>query len=775
MPPDRVVIDLLSSPEVVLPEARPPSITLPSKVLSYNAPNVGKGMEEWLVLSSDDDVVPASSIRVLRAKSPPTKEATSATSVFAKPGWDFGGLDGDTGEPIAKSTNGANIKLGASSKATESKNTECGASSTKTIKGANDFCFLEDDFDSTVNFDDSYVQSKLPPAKKRRTSESPTAKPMPLTSNNRANNATKPKPRESGAGYKRSFSNVEGSSKPKSSGMSGRTTSAPGLKRANTFATLQEDDPILFTSSPDPVLDAARRRREKAKKDKESRTDIFGFMPLNEDDEIQTEKTSKSNGGPHASSLELQELSEDSDGFLDVDAPRKNDKGISLPKQVTKPSMKTSGFYELEDFSDSEVSKPNPNISTIDDSSDIELPDINSIKVKSKAKPKSKVRSTQDILAKYEATKAKERAATDKEKAAKAKSDTAAAKKAAKEAEKEEKQRAKEKKAKEKQTEKELAAVNQLRTDKKLSTPEMIVDLPSCLENKLESQIHAFLDYVKVEYNEYSCLQPIVRWRRKVNADYDEEKDYWVPVNPYVKNEPHVMYVLSAKDFISLVQGEEGHDVNALMLQLRAKFFNHQIIFLMEGYGAWLRKNKGIKDKQFKEAVHSHAGPLVPGQNMYPSSSQTAKARKKVGAGEYIAEEKIEEALLKLQIEHDVYIHHTNVMQETAQWVKVFTENISSVPYKKQNLSTNFCTETGQIKTGEDAQDTFIKMLQVRLLSCPLFILLPSRLNNNAGNYTCHHTCRSWNRERISYRARSCPGIRREGPPGSGELEAECK
>ena len=31
---------------------------------------------------------------------------------------------------------------------------------------------------------------------------------------------------------------------------------------------------------------------------------------------------------------------------------------------------------------------------------------------------------------------------------------------------------------------------------------------------------------------------------------------------------------------------------------------------------------------------------------------------------------------------------------------------------QKLNLSTTFCMESGQVKTGEDKEDTFIKMLQ---------------------------------------------------------------
>ena len=70
---------------------------------------------------------------------------------------------------------------------------------------------------------------------------------------------------------------------------------------------------------------------------------------------------------------------------------------------------------------------------------------------------------------------------------------------------------------------------------------------------------------------------------------------------------------------------------------------------------------------------------------------------------------------MELQVMHDgILIHHTTVPLETAQWLAIFTQHISTIPYKKQKdqADVGFCMESGQVKTGEDAKDTYVRALQ---------------------------------------------------------------
>lgn len=61
-----------------------------------------------------------------------------------------------------------------------------------------------------------------------------------------------------------------------------------------------------------------------------------------------------------------------------------------------------------------------------------------------------------------------------------------------------------------------------------------------------------------------------------------------------------------------------------------------------------------------------------------PNASQRAKKRQEG----YIDQDLVEDALLRLQVMHGALIHHTAVMVETAEWILVFTQHISTVPYR---------------------------------------------------------------------------------------------
>src|SRR5262249_35640015 len=81
-----------------------------------------------------------------------------------------------------------------------------------------------------------------------------------------------------------------------------------------------------------------------------------------------------------------------------------------------------------------------------------------------------------------------------------------------------------------------------------------------------------------------------------------------------------------------------------------------------------------------------------------------------------ISEDSVEDALLELQLAHGALIHHTAVAVETARWVVSFTQHISTVPYRRQleasMADAGFCMDFGQVRSGDGASDTYVRMLQ---------------------------------------------------------------
>lgn len=463
-----------------------------------------------------------------------------------------------------------------------------------TIAAASNEFYNEDDFDSTVNLDitlhhddDDPFADDLPPLKKQRLSVSP---------------------------------------KP-----AARISKGATFRRSKTARILMESDPLVFTSSPNPIAEAAQKRLKNRKENQEwnelpSSDDIFGFST-----KPAVNATTAKGKGRAVSGLDPTDGDfSDSDGdLLDLDALR---------------------FAPLNKASKKASFTPN---------------------------------DSQKALAKYNAEKEKERVAKEKTNKAKEKTDKAKEKVAAKEAEKAQKEVGKKKKAHEKLLATELAKVNTLKTDKKVSVKEMIVQLPSCLNSVMLEQTYKFLDEREAQHVEWESDLPIVKWKRKVEAEYNKDRDQWEPIQPVTKLENTVMCVIRAQEVVDLVLGGAGQDLDAHVLKLKSKFQSCKIIYLIEGFMAWTRKNVNLKNRHFTAAVNSHLS-----QGDAPTASQRQKKKKK--EPEYVDEDRIEDALLKLQVIHGIFIHHTNVAVETAEWILIFTQHISLIPYKYAPIPSSY-------------------------------------------------------------------------------------
>jgi crossover junction endonuclease EME1 len=265
-----------------------------------------------------------------------------------------------------------------------------------------------------------------------------------------------------------------------------------------------------------------------------------------------------------------------------------------------------------------------------------------------------------------------------------------------------------------------LAEVNKVRTDKKVSTPEMVTDLPSSLDHAIRLQAETLLADLGVEFKPWtSPVDNVVKWRRKVVAVYKEDLGHWEPVPLRIEDEQHVLVILQAAEFVKLVLGAEGVDVEAHVLKMQVHFPSRRLIYLIEGLTPWMRRNRSLRNRQFTAAVRNGLEP-VDGAIVAPPSSQTAPSGRKKTTKEtarYVDEEAIEQALLNLQVFHGAMIHHTSAPVETAQWIAIITQHISTIPYKRQKEASNdaaaaFCMESGQVRTGDNAQDTYVRMLQ---------------------------------------------------------------
>ncbi|PWY66082.1 hypothetical protein BO70DRAFT_324301 [Aspergillus heteromorphus CBS 117.55] len=298
-----------------------------------------------------------------------------------------------------------------------------------------------------------------------------------------------------------------------------------------------------------------------------------------------------------------------------------------------------------------------------------------------------------------------------------------------KQLEKERKLKLKEEKAREKQIAADIAEVNKLKVDKKESTPEMIVDLSSEFKNtSVGTQTAEFMRLLKVDLEYFDSAVPnVVKWRRKVRARYSDALGHWEPCAPHISDEEeHILCLVQAQEFVNMVIATAAASssttattttsptLNQHIHQLKTAHPNRTPIYLIEGLTAWMRKNKNSRNRAYQAEVRRQMD-----DSQSSSSTSTTRPRSKKAANPEttppIDDDTIEDALLDLQITHACLIHHTNAPVESAEWIKNFTEHISTVPYRRERMNGNdsaFCMDTGQVKPGENPSDTFVKMLQ---------------------------------------------------------------
>lgn len=379
------------------------------------------------------------------------------------------------------------------------------------------------------------------------------------------------------------------------------------------------------------------------------------------------------------------------------EADMEDDWNLSLQPSRKSSSKSRSGtkHFDLGDLASYDF----------DSDDDDELPDFNTLRASKPSSSRGKSSAPKGAPKKSASEKEIERL------------DKVAAKEAEKRIKQREKDEAKEQRAREKERAAALAEVNKVRTDKKVSTPEMIAVLPNTLKPSVRLQIETLLEDLNVKCeSSHSHVKNVVKWRRRVRARYNEEEGLWEPIAERIENENHAMVIVTASEFVELALGAKGSDLEAHVLRMQRYYDGHTIIYLIEGLTPWMRKNRNVRNRQFQSAVRSASAVDLVSNAPPPSSQNQRRKKDPKPSPTYIDEDALEDALLQLQVQHGALIHHTAAPIETAQWVSVFTQHISTIPYRRQkdavNSSAAFCMDSGQVRTGDGPSDTYVRMLQ---------------------------------------------------------------
>lgn len=320
-------------------------------------------------------------------------------------------------------------------------------------------------------------------------------------------------------------------------------------------------------------------------------------------------------------------------------------------------------------------------------------------------------------------------------------------------AEKERKRLERERKTQAKQRAADLAEVNKSRTNKKSTAPEMIVDVTSSLQGtSIGNQVEEYMKQAEIEMHyfdeeinlmadaiEKDHYGHIIRWRRKVGSAYNDKQGLWEPTSrTRIEREEHVLIHMPAADFVATmvtlnplsspdtIPSQEAMKANldAHVVSMRSRFHPCIPVYVIEGMSTWLKKNANAKNRQYAAAVRAQIDDLAtePSNSTSNDAQPRSKKRKKPAPPSidlsFITSSHVEDVLLHLQLAHQpVFIQHTASPVNTASQILTLTQHLSTRPYRLAQLDYNlknasFCMDSGQVKTGENAKETFAKMLQ---------------------------------------------------------------
>ncbi|KAK4934900.1 hypothetical protein LTR10_023933 [Elasticomyces elasticus] len=368
-------------------------------------------------------------------------------------------------------------------------------------------------------------------------------------------------------------------------------------------------------------------------------------------------------------------------------------------------------------------------------------------------KEKSKQDPADDIEfssspAKPRTTKASKASETDKAAKATERAAVKAGRDAEKEAEKERKKREREVKAQEKQRAADLAEANKSRVNKKNAVPEMIVDMSGFLKGtSVGDQVEEYMRNLEVEVNyfddevnltEFILDQMrygnLVTWRRTVKSTYNDEDGQWEPASKSrIMKEKHVLVHLPAVEFAAIAtvrkprsestepptESQMQANLDTHVASLRQRFGDCIPIYLIEGLNGWLKKTANARNREYTTAVRAQLATSTT----EPGPARTRLRKPKKPSTDLldlssVTSDIVDGLLLHLQLAHQpILIHHTTSPGTTASQISALTQHLATRPYRMAQLdfnlkSASFCMDSGQVRTGDDARDTFVKMLQ---------------------------------------------------------------
>jgi len=222
----------------------------------------------------------------------------------------------------------------------------------------------------------------------------------------------------------------------------------------------------------------------------------------------------------------------------------------------------------------------------------------------------------------------------------------------------------------EKAEKQQVEALNRLKTRKE-ACPDLMAYIPPTLPEALHNHILNFLEPLGIDTREWIPSTPdAIKFVRKVNAEWDEEGMLFRPCEEYRRDEEWIIHWLKADKFVEMTcLDQTGLALKFHMEKLKSAIQGAKPIIVLEGLSGLLARAKTARNRAHDAAVRARLG------------GEQTRSKKDTQLLE-LNEEVVENALIEIQLVHEIRVVQTSSAPDSAEWISILAADIASIPYK---------------------------------------------------------------------------------------------
>lgn len=202
-----------------------------------------------------------------------------------------------------------------------------------------------------------------------------------------------------------------------------------------------------------------------------------------------------------------------------------------------------------------------------------------------------------------------------------------------------------------------------------------MVYLPPTFPADLHDAVLNFLEPLGLDAREWHPPIPnVIKFVRKVQVEWDPEGLLFRPCEEKREEEKWIVLWMSGLEFVELVFDSTGVKLDLFIRRLKRCIQGAEPIIIVEGLAKEIKKQKTAEKRAHDRAVRGQLGNerAKVARNETPSTQGLLK----------IDEEVLENALIEIQLQHEVRVVHTDKTPDSAEWISILATDIATIPYR---------------------------------------------------------------------------------------------